>query len=63
MFNWLSNKVLHNATPPVRRTVQPAKNSAPKGDEDFAFQPSLSAGAIEVQELSINEFLHHFKTK
>lgn len=63
MFNWLSNKVLHDNPPPVRRTPQPAKKSAPKGDEDFAYQPSLSAGAIEVQELSINEFLHHFKQK
>ena len=63
MFNWLSSKVLHNNPPPVRRTVQPAKKTAPKSDEDFAYQPGLSAGAIEVEELSINEFLHHFHNK
>lgn len=62
MFNWLSNKVFHNNPPPVRRIAQPQK-TAPKGDEDFACQPSLSAGAIEVQELSINEFLHQFNKK
>ena len=63
MFNWLSNKVHHDNPAPVRRAAQAAKKSAPKGDEDFAYQPSLTAGAIEVEELSINEFLHHFKKK
>lgn len=63
MFNWLSNKVLHDNPAPMRRTAQPVKKSAPKGDEDFAYQPSLSAAAIEVEELSINEFLHHFNKK
>lgn len=63
MFNWLSNKVLHDNPAPVRRAAQPTKKSTPKDDEDFAYQSSLSAGAIEVEELSINEFLHHFKRK
>lgn len=63
MFNWLSSKVLHDTPAPMRRTAQPVKKTAPKGDEDFAYQPSLSAGAIEVEELSINEFLHHFNKK
>ena len=63
MFNWLSNKVLHNEPAPVCRAVQPAMKAAIKGDEDFAYQPSLTAAAIEVQELSSNEFLHHFHKK
>ena len=63
MFNWLSNKVLPDNPAPVRRAPQTVKKSAPKDDEDFAYQPSLSASAIEVQELSINEFLHHFNKK
>ena len=63
MFNWISNKARRHEPAPARRVAQPIKTTIPKADEDFAYPPSLIAGAIEVEEVSIDEFLHYFHEK
>lgn len=59
MLRWLSHKASHEHPIPAPVKAAPAKARVALNDEEFAYQPGMLHSGIEVEELSINEFLRH----